>query len=64
MPRCPRTMTQQQWSAYKARIIREAHEQQAAVIRAAFVRLCTGIVRLAKMRRVLQPLQRQELERR
>ena len=45
---CPRTMTQQQWSAYKARIIREAHQQQAAVIRAAFACLFASIARLVR----------------
>lgn len=45
MPRCPRTMTEPQWSAYKARIIREAHEQQAATIRRAFSGLLALLAR-------------------
>lgn len=48
MPRCPRTMTEPQWSAYKARIIREAHEQQAATIRRAFSGLLALLALLAR----------------
>lgn len=42
---CPRKMTAQQWSDYKARIIREAHELQAATIRRAFSGLLAILVR-------------------
>jgi len=45
MPRCLRTMTEQQWSAYKARIVREAHELQAATIRRAFSGLLALLAR-------------------
>lgn len=45
MPRCPRTVTDKQWSAYKARIIREAREEQAAAIRRVFSGLLALLAR-------------------
>ncbi|MFZ5731377.1 MAG: RSP_7527 family protein [Pseudomonadota bacterium] len=42
---CPRQMTPQQWSDYKARIVREAHELRAAAIRRAFSGLLAILAR-------------------
>lgn len=58
----PKTMTQQQWSAYKARILREAHQLQAATIRAAFSHLFAAAANLARRSRPQHRQQKREFE--